>query len=292
MTHAPLFPRLILILALIASLCGGTAHAQDSHAQVHQDSYAQVQQLLKTGKVTQALKQADDYIAAHPNDPQMRFIRAGVLQAAGHADEAENALTQLTRDYPELAEPWNNLAVFYAAHGQLDDARSALQAALRINPTYATALENLGDIDIRLALRSYKQARSADPGASARLSRKIDTAQRVVDGNSSASTKSTAPQPLPPQPAASRPEASQPAAPHPHPVASQPEMPQPAASSQSAASSQPEVPQPMVPQSAASQPVASPQSIASQPETAASGKTAPAASSSSQAQPKTERSAP
>ena len=189
--RASLLFRLLPVLTLAIGLCGGV-HAADE--------YAQVQQLLKAGQTAQALQRADDYIAAHPNDPQMRFIRAGALQTAGRADEAESALTQLTHDYPELAEPWNNLAVLYAAREQLDDARDALQAALRINPGYATALENLGDIDIRLALRRYQQARSADPGAGARLSAKIDAAQRVI-GNG-------APTAPPPQPAASQAQAA------------------------------------------------------------------------------------
>jgi tetratricopeptide (TPR) repeat protein len=182
--RASLFTRLIPVLALAVSLCGGSAHAEDA--------YAPVEQLLNTGQPGQALQKADDYIAAHPNDPQMRFIRARALQAAGRMDEAEAALTQLTSDSPELAEPWNNLAVLYAARGQLDEARSALQSALRVDPNYATALENLGDIDIRLAMRHYQQARTADPGAGARLSTKIDAAQHVIGSAPTAAQPKTA----------------------------------------------------------------------------------------------------
>jgi tetratricopeptide (TPR) repeat protein len=177
--RSPLLPRLISILALSAvSLFWSAAHAADD--------YARVQQLLQAGKTTQALQRADDYITAHPDDPRMRFIKAGALQAAGRADDAEAVLTQLTRDYPELAEPWNNLAVLHAARGQIDAAKTALDTALRIDPQYATALENLGDIEIRLALRSYQQARKADAGTAARLSDKIDAARRVVDGGARA----------------------------------------------------------------------------------------------------------
>ena len=178
-TRLPSLHRLIAILALsAASLFWSAARADDD--------YARVQQLLQQDQTAQALQQADDYIAAHPDDPRMRFIKAGALQAAGHADEAEAALTQLTRDYPELAEPWNNLAVLHAARGQIDAAKMALDAALRIDPHYATALENLGDINIRLALRSYEQARKADSSAAARLSDKIEAARRVVDGGAPA----------------------------------------------------------------------------------------------------------
>jgi tetratricopeptide (TPR) repeat protein len=38
--------------------------------------------------------------------------------------------TKLTDDYPELPEPYNNLAVLYAAAGQYDKARAALEMAI------------------------------------------------------------------------------------------------------------------------------------------------------------------
>jgi tetratricopeptide (TPR) repeat protein len=199
-----LFSRLMAALMLSAAgLLGSAAHADDA--------YAQVQRLLKQGKVAPALRQADAYIAKHPRDPQMRFIKAGALQAAGRVNDAEAMLTRLTHDYPELAEPWNNLAVLYAARGQIDQAKAALDAALRIDPHYATALENRGDIDIRLALRHYAQARQADASAGARLSAKIDAARRVVDNGAPAPhAAASVPQAAasPPQPAASQPAAA------------------------------------------------------------------------------------
>ena len=128
------------------------------------DEYAEVQRLQRSGQTTEALARADKYIAANPRDPQMRFVKAGVLSAANKTAEAEELLVQLTRDYPELPEPWNNLAVLHASRGQLDKAQEALQAALRINPAYATALENLGDVRLRQASEAYQRARQIDPG--------------------------------------------------------------------------------------------------------------------------------
>ena len=102
----------------------------------------------------------------------MRFIKANVLSASGQAAEAQAMLLQLTRDYPELAEPWNNLAVLYAAGGHLAQAREALQTALRVQPDYATALANLGDVQAREALQSFERARQAkadDPQLPAKI---------------------------------------------------------------------------------------------------------------------------
>jgi tetratricopeptide (TPR) repeat protein len=138
------------------------------------DEYQEVQRLQSAGQTAEALARAEQYINAHPNDPQMRFIKAGVLSAAGRGAEALEMLTQLTRDYPELAEPWNNLAVLYAAQGQLDKAREALEMALRLNPDYAAARENLGDVLIRQAGLAWQRARQLDPASSARLTAKID----------------------------------------------------------------------------------------------------------------------
>ncbi|HMN20092.1 MAG TPA: tetratricopeptide repeat protein [Ottowia sp.] len=137
------------------------------------DDYAEVQRLHAAGQTGEALAQADRYIGEHPRDPQMRFIKANLLSASGQPQAAEQMLEQLTRDYPELAEPWNNLAVLRAARGELAAARAALENALRIQPDYATALENLGDVQAREALRSYQRARTLDAG-NPRLAPKIE----------------------------------------------------------------------------------------------------------------------
>lgn len=124
----------------------------------HADSYSEVRQLVQEGQVPQALAKADAYIQQNPRDPQMRFMRGVILSEQGKTAEATEAFTQLTRDYPELPEPYNNLAAIYAAQGQYDKAREALENALRLNPNYVTAHENLGDIYARLAAQQYARA--------------------------------------------------------------------------------------------------------------------------------------
>ena len=143
------------------------------------DEYTEVQKLQQGGQTAAALARADKYIVANPRDPQMRFIKSGLLSTDGKKAEAEELLTTLTRDYPELPEPWNNLAVLYASQGQLDKAEQALASALRINPAYATALENLGDVRVRQAAEAYRRARQLD-ARNARLAPKIDNLQRVL----------------------------------------------------------------------------------------------------------------
>lgn len=144
------------------------------------DEYTEVNRLLNAGQTSEALERADKYIAANPRDPQMRFIKSQVLQKSGKTGEAEAMLTKLTQDYPELAEPWNNLAVLYAGKGELDKAREALETAVRQKPSYATALENLGDVQARQASQSYERARKLDTG-NARLSPKIEALRAMLD---------------------------------------------------------------------------------------------------------------
>ena len=130
------------------------------------DDYSNVSQLLRAGKFNEALVKADSFLAANPRDPQMRFLK-GVSQGySGKKSEAINTFAQLTEDYPELPEPYNNLAVLLAAQNQFDQARSALESAIRANPEYATAHENLGDVYAKLAALSYGKSLQLDPAHS------------------------------------------------------------------------------------------------------------------------------
>jgi Flp pilus assembly protein TadD len=127
------------------------------------DDYADVTQLMRSGKTAEALARADQYLAAKPRDPQMRFLKAVIFSETGKPADAIAAYTSLTEEYPELPEPYNNLAVLYAAQSEFDKARAALETAVRANPSYATAHENLGDVYARLAGRSYTRALQLAP---------------------------------------------------------------------------------------------------------------------------------
>jgi tetratricopeptide (TPR) repeat protein len=117
-----------------------------------------VAKLRRDGQPAVALERADRFIADHPRDAQMRFLRAVILSDLGRATDAIQALERLTEDFPDLPEPYNNLAVLYAARGDYDQAKRALDQALRLRPDYATAHENLGDVYAALSARSYATA--------------------------------------------------------------------------------------------------------------------------------------
>ena len=124
----------------------------------HADELADVSKLAKAGKVVEALNKANEYLGKHPADPQMRFMKGVLLTEQGRSDEAISIFTRLTEDYKDLPEPYNNLAVLYAGKGDYEKARATLEKAIRTNPSYMTAYENLGDVYGKMASQAYDKA--------------------------------------------------------------------------------------------------------------------------------------
>ena len=101
----------------------------------------------RPARATEAMAKLDQFLAVKPKDPQLRFLKGVMLaDSQAHGRGAWPSSLSLNEDYPELPEPYNNLAVLYAGQGDYDKARAALEAAVRGNPGYATAYENLGDV--------------------------------------------------------------------------------------------------------------------------------------------------
>jgi tetratricopeptide (TPR) repeat protein len=123
-----------LLLALILICADSPAIA---------DSLADAQRLLKQGLSSQALEKVDTYLAGKPKEAQGQFLKGLILAEMGRPAEAIAVFSKLTEDYPELPEPYNNLAVLYARQKQYDKARTALEMAIRTYPGYATATRTL-----------------------------------------------------------------------------------------------------------------------------------------------------
>lgn len=102
---------------------------------------AQIEKLLNSGKAAQALELADLGIRKNERSPQLRFMRAVALENLTRSEEAVRELKQLIIDYPEIPEPYNNLAVIEAGLGNLEEAVAHLKQALRINPDFALAAQ-------------------------------------------------------------------------------------------------------------------------------------------------------
>jgi tetratricopeptide (TPR) repeat protein len=134
------------------------------------DEIQDINQLYKQGQRDKALDRINSFLSSRPKDAQgpkiaqARFMKGLILAEQGKNAEAIQIFTKLTEDYPELPEPYNNLAVLYAAQGQYDKARIALEMAIATHPSYATAHENLGDIYAKMASQAYDKALQLDKG--------------------------------------------------------------------------------------------------------------------------------
>jgi tetratricopeptide (TPR) repeat protein len=126
------------------------------------DNVSQVKVLMDAGKLQDALTLVNQELATKPNDVRLRFFRGLVLADLGRSQEAIPVFQKLTQDAPLLPEPFNNLAVLYAGTGQFDKAKATLEMAIKTNPSYATAHENLGDIYTKMAADAYSKALQLD----------------------------------------------------------------------------------------------------------------------------------
>ncbi|WP_310643913.1 tetratricopeptide repeat protein [Limnohabitans sp.] len=152
---------------------------QPSVPQMQSDPHDNVRQLLRQAKYPQALVLVDNALKTNPNDPQMRFWQAFLVEQMGQASVALPLYLSLTQDYPELAEPHNNLGVLYAAQGDYARAKVAIEAALRANPNYAAAHENMGDLMVQMARQSYERALRLEPAHRA-PAKKIEALQPAL----------------------------------------------------------------------------------------------------------------
>jgi tetratricopeptide (TPR) repeat protein len=126
------------------------------------DELQDANKFLKAGEHREALVAVNKALGAKPKDPQARFLKGVILTEQGNTREAIDIFTRLTQDFPELPEPYNNLAVIHASQGQYEKARVALEQSIRTHPSYATAYENLGDVYAKLASQAYDKALQLD----------------------------------------------------------------------------------------------------------------------------------
>jgi len=122
-----------------------------------------VRKLLRQAKYPQALLLVNQALAKNPRDPQMRFWQGFIYEQQGQSELAFATYLSLTQEYPELPEPHNNLGVLHAAKGDYPSAKASLDAALRANPAYAAAHENMGDLLVNMARQSYERALALEP---------------------------------------------------------------------------------------------------------------------------------
>jgi Flp pilus assembly protein TadD len=167
----PLFPLIACAVLAAAFPAAAQTPAPPSAA-------AEIGALMKAGRIDEALQRAEARLKDNPRDAQVRFMRGVILAEQGKTVEAGVAFEALTQEFPELPEPYNNLAVIHAGQGRYESAYRLLQQALIAQPDYVTAYENLGDLYLSMAEQAYGKALGLDannPIAKA----KLDTAREL-----------------------------------------------------------------------------------------------------------------
>jgi tetratricopeptide (TPR) repeat protein len=168
--HLPRFAVLLAVLALFP-------------ASARADELQDANKLFKQGQQAQALELVEKYLAKNPRDAQGRFLKGLILTDQNKVPEAIEVFSKLSQDYPDLPEPYNNLAVLYAAQGQYEKARRQLELSIHTHPSYATAYENLGDVYAKLASQAYDKALQLDSSNSAAKNKLSLVREMISTGN-------------------------------------------------------------------------------------------------------------
>jgi len=158
---------------------------------------ADASRLIGEGEYAPALAKIDAVLATDAKNPQARFLKGVVQTDQAETDAAIVTFQALNEDYPELPEPYNNLAVIWAKRGEYDKARKALEVALAARPDYAIAHENLGDIYVRLAGVEYNRASALDKTNKSAQGKLVLVRELFAVAPSSTAPKPEAPQPAP-----------------------------------------------------------------------------------------------
>ena len=162
------------------------------------DGTPEIDQAIAQKNWQSALQLLDRRVADRPHDAQAAFKRATVLARLGRADDAIAGYTALTQQYPELPEPYNNLAALYAQRGDYERARTLLETAVAANPNFTLAYRNLGDLYLRLSAQAYGRAAQLNPRDALAASRqKAATAIFVPAPGTPGAATHAAPAPMP-----------------------------------------------------------------------------------------------
>ena len=105
---------------------------------------------------------ADSVPVGSNADASVQFANARHLWQNGKLKQAAALYESLIERFPDLPDPYNNLAVIYAAQGDYKKAQEILEQGLNTHPGYAAIYENLTAIYVEMARDSYGKALQFD----------------------------------------------------------------------------------------------------------------------------------
>ncbi|QWE17501.1 lipopolysaccharide assembly protein LapB [Polynucleobacter sp. AP-Nino-20-G2] len=117
-----------------------------------------IEKQIKAKRYPEAIDLINLQLNKTPRNVQLRYVKARLQIELRQWTAAKKTLIEITQQFPELPEPYNNLAALAANQENWIEARDYLELALKLRPTYATASANLGEVYIRLAAQAYDNA--------------------------------------------------------------------------------------------------------------------------------------
>ena len=135
-----------------------------------------VEKLIGRGDFDEALAIIDEALQKNPVSVQLRFQRCVAYERMGEKARAAKLYEDFIVRYPEIPEPYNNLASIYASEGKLDRAQELVERALALRPTFALAYRNLGQIYLAKAKNAFESSLSNAPG-----SRSVQNKIKAID---------------------------------------------------------------------------------------------------------------
>lgn len=163
---AVLAPAMALVLAGPA-IAQTTITAPPKSTPLPPTDVEQITRLMRDKQLDAALARVESLLEKKPRDAQLRFLRGVILSDLARKPDAIAMFEQLIQDFPELPEPYNNLAVLVASQGRYEQARNLLHQAISAQPNYVTAHENLGDLYVAMAIDTYQRAAKLTPNDAA-----------------------------------------------------------------------------------------------------------------------------
>ncbi len=124
--------------------------------------------LHDTGDLGGAIATLDEPARRGTADQSVMLVLGGYLMEAGALPKAAELLEALVAAHPDYADAHNSVGVAYSRMGRHREAQAAFRRVLELDPTSATAFENLGiDAmgagDLPAAVAHLKQAIAIDP---------------------------------------------------------------------------------------------------------------------------------
>ena len=164
-------------VTLAVGLVGGWANAAD----IEPDA---LQAMMQAGKVEEASVLLDEQLARDQKNFQLRYLKALTLLDKNQTADAVKLLNELVRDFPRVAELYNNRGVGLARLKQYSKSLQDFEEAIRLKSDYAMAQENLGLLHASLAELAFAQAMQLDPGNMRLISRHAQAQLITGEANS------------------------------------------------------------------------------------------------------------